>query len=67
MIKWISVLAAASLAAAPAAAQPVRTAAPVDDAESLRGNGFAWLMAAVMVAGVIFILTDDDDGFPQSP
>jgi hypothetical protein len=68
MMKWISVLAAASLATAPAAAQPVRTAAPIEEAESAAGgNAFAWVMAAVMVIGVILILTDDDDEFPESP
>jgi hypothetical protein len=67
MIKWISVLAAASLAAAPAAAQPVRTAAPVGEAESASGSTFAWVMAAVMVVGVILILTDDDNELPSSP
>jgi hypothetical protein len=68
MIKWISVLAAASLAAAPAAAQPLRISAPVAGAEAA-GDGdhtFAWVMAVVMVVGAILILTDDDDG-PESP
>jgi len=67
MTKWTAALAAASLAAAPAAAQPIRTAAPVEEAESLRGgNAIAWIMAAIMVVGAILILTEDDDA-PRSP
>jgi hypothetical protein len=67
MTKWIAVLAAASLAATPAAAQPIRTAAPVDETESLRGgHAIAWIMAAIMVVGAILIITDDDE-VPSSP
>jgi len=67
--KWIFALAAASLSAAPVAAQSVRTAAPVDQAESLRGGlGVAWIMAAIMVIGAILVIVDDDDSdLPHSP
>ena len=67
--KWISALAAASLLAAPVAAQPMRTAAPLDQAESLKGGlGFAWIMAAIMVVGAILVIADDDGGDqPRSP
>lgn len=70
MTKWIAALAAVSLAAAPAAAQASRTAAPVEDAETLTGGAtIAWIMAAIMVVGAVLILTDDDDNgdLPTSP
>lgn len=70
MIKWIAALAAVSLAAAPAAAQASRTAAPVGDSESqVQGATIAWIMAAIMVIGAILIITDDDDesDLPSSP
>ena len=69
MTKWIAVLAAGSLAAAPAAAQPIRTGAPVDEADSLSGGpAIAWVLALVMAVGAIWIIVDDDDdGVPSSP
>lgn len=69
MTKWIAALVAVSLAAAPAAAQTTRTAAPVGDTESLTGGAtIAWIIAALMVAGAILIITDDDDSdLPSSP
>jgi len=69
MTKWIAALAALSLAAAPAAAQASRTAAPVGDSESLTsGSTIAWIMAAIMVIGAILIITEDDDNdAPTSP
>ena len=70
MIKWIAALAAVSLAAAPAAAQASRTAAPVGEAESqVQGATIAWIMAVIMVIGAILIITDDDDesNLPSSP
>ena len=69
MTKWIAALAAVSLAAAPAAAQASRTAAPVGDSESAtQGATIAWIMAAIMAIGAILIITDDDDNdLPTSP
>jgi hypothetical protein len=70
MTKWIAALAAASLAASPAVAQATRTAARVEEADSLRGgNALPWVFAIVMVIGAILILSDDDDDadFPASP
>ncbi len=69
MMKWIATLAAASLAAGPAAAQASRTAAAVDEAESVAGGAsIAWVMAAIMAIGVIvFIVDDDDSETPTSP
>ena len=68
MTKWIAALATASLAAAPVAAQPMRTAAPVDQAESLGGGiGIAWVFAAIMVVGAILVIADDGDDLPRSP
>ena len=66
MTKWLAALAAASLAAAPAAAEPIRTAAPAGETESLRGGlGVAWLIALIMVVGAVLIISDDDG--PSSP
>ena len=69
MTKWIAALAALSLAAAPAAAQASRTAAPVEDSESqAQGVTIAWIMAAIMVIGAILIITDDNESdLPSSP
>ena len=70
MTKWIAALAAVSLAAAPAAAQASRTAAPVEDAESLTGGAtIAWIMAAIMAIGAVLIITEDNDenDAPSSP
>ena len=68
MTKWIAALAALSLSAAPAAAQPSRNAAPVEDAESLtQGATIAWIMAVIMVVGAILIITDDGNDAPTSP
>jgi predicted metal-binding membrane protein len=67
--KWIAALAAASLTAAPLAAQVNRNPAPVDESQSLAGGSVvAWIMAGLLVAGVIFVLVDDDDDeSPASP
>ena len=69
MTKLIAALAAVSLAAAPAAAQASRTAAPVGETEALTGGAtIAWIIAALMVVGAILIITDDDDSdLPTSP
>jgi hypothetical protein len=71
MTKWIAALAAVTLATAPAAAQAARTAAPVEDGESLTGGAtIAWIVAAIMVIGAILIIIDDDDDgndLPSSP
>jgi hypothetical protein len=68
MTKWIAALAAASFAAAPAVAQPIRTATPIEESDSLAGvPTVAWIMAVIMVIGAILIITDDDDEAPDSP
>jgi hypothetical protein len=70
MTRSIAALAALSLAVAPVAAQAARTAAPVDDAESLSGGAsIAWVIAAIMVIGVVWAIVDDDDDndLPVSP
>jgi hypothetical protein len=65
---WVAALATVSLAAAPVAAQPVRASAPVEQTESLRGTGVAWLFAVVMALGALLIIIDnDDEGAPTSP
>jgi|GEM_PF-6685141 hypothetical protein len=69
MIKWIAALAAVSLAASPVAAQASRTAAAVEEADSMAGGAsIAWVMAAIMVIGaIVFIVDDDDPETPTSP
>lgn len=54
---------AASLAAAPVAAQTdVRTAAPVADAEQIAANPWIpWLVALVAAAIIIVVITDDEE------
>ena len=65
--KWIAAIAAAGLAAGPAAAQ-ARVPSPVEQADSLGGgHAAAWIAALVMVIGAILILTDDDNDLPESP
>ena len=67
--KWIAAIAAASLTATPLAAQVSRTAAPVEESQSLGGGSIvAWIMAGLVVGGLIWVLVDDDDeDFPVSP
>jgi predicted metal-binding membrane protein len=70
MTRSIAALAALSLVAAPVAAQAARTAAPVEHAESLAGGTtVAWVIAALMVIGVVWAVVDDDDDsdLPVSP
>jgi hypothetical protein len=63
---WVAAMAAVSLAAAPVAAQTARASAPVEQAESLRGTGTAWIFAVVMALGALWIIIDDEDA-PTSP
>lgn len=64
-------LGAASLAAAPAvhAASPVRAAAPTESASAMGGeNSFApWIMALIIVGGIIWAISETDDERPDSP
>jgi hypothetical protein len=69
MTRWIAALAAVSLAAAPAAAEANRTAAPIKESDSIGGGiGAVWVLAAAMVLGfILVVLDDDDDDLPESP
>lgn len=66
--KALFALAAAGMAmgSTAAVAAPARTAAPVDASEGLAGAGFAWIIAALIAAGVIAIVVTDDDEEPAS-
>ena len=50
------------------AAPAARTASPVGETEGLAGAGFAWIIAALIAAGVVaIVVTDDDEDLPTSP
>ena len=50
-----------------AAAPAVRTASPVGESEEMAGTGgFAWIVAALIAAGVIAVIASDDDEEPAS-
>jgi hypothetical protein len=55
-------------AAAPVAAD-VRAASPVAEAEGLRGgSSWAWILALIILAGVIGVIASDgDENLPDSP
>jgi len=54
-------------AAAPAAVSDARAASPVAESESL-GGSFAWILALVILAGVIGVIASDgDEDLPVSP
>lgn len=49
------------------AAPAARTSAPVGQTEELAGAGsFAWIIAALVAAGVIAVIASDDDEEPAS-
>lgn len=49
-----------------AAAPVARTAAPVGQSENLGGGSFGWILALLIVAGVIGVIASDSDE-PVSP
>jgi hypothetical protein len=56
-----------STAAAAAPVADVRAASPVAEAESLRGS-FGWILALIIIAGVIGVIAaDSDENIPTSP
>ena len=56
-------IAALGLAAAPVAAESIRTAAPISQESEVAGNTvvFAVLGLAAVIAGIVIIADDDDD------
>lgn len=64
-------LGAAALIAAPVAhaATPVRAAAPIENASEMGGEGsFApWIMALIIVGGIIWAISETDSDSPDSP
>ena len=58
------VLGSTAAAAAPAA----RTASPVATADNVHGNAWAWVLALLIVAGVIGVIAaDNNESTPHSP
>jgi len=54
-------------AAAPAAVD-TRSASPVADAEGVGGGSWAWILAVIILAGVIGVIaSDSDESIPLSP
>jgi len=54
-------------AAAPVAVSNARTASPVGESEGL-GGSWAWILALIIVAGVIGVIASDgDEDLPVSP
>jgi len=59
-------LGSTAAAAAPVAVDDVRAASPVADAEGLRG-GWGWILALIILAGVIGVIAADGGDEPASP
>ena len=56
-----------STAAVAAPVADLRAASPVAEAESLRGS-FGWILALIIIAGVIGVIAaDSDEDIPTSP
>jgi len=54
-------------AAAPVAADDVRAASPVGEAEGL-GGSWGWILALIIIAGVIGVIaSDSNEDLPASP
>ena len=54
-------------AAAPVAVDDVRAASPVAESEAL-GGSWGWILALIIVAGVIGVIASDgDEDLPASP
>ncbi|MEO6152371.1 MAG: hypothetical protein ABIT09_05115 [Croceibacterium sp.] len=61
------VLGSTAAAAAPSAINGERAASPVDSADGLRG-GWAWILALLIVIGVIAVIaSDNNETLPRSP
>ena len=53
---------------AAAAAPADRSASPVQDADAIGGGSWAWILALIIVAGVIGVIASDSDGeIPTRP
>jgi hypothetical protein len=53
-----------AVAAAPAA----RDASPAAEAENMRGGSWGWILAAIIIAGVIGVIaSDSEEARPVSP
>lgn len=61
------VLGSTAAAAAPVAVSSDRAASPVSTSENLRG-GWAWILAVLIIIGVIAVIaSDNNEDLPQSP
>jgi len=69
--KVLASLAAAGLvigSTAGAAAPAPRAASPVAGAENVHGNAWAWVLALLILAGVIGVIAaDNNENVPHSP
>ncbi len=55
-------------AAAPVAVSDTRAASSVAESEALGGSSWAWILALIIVAGVIGVIASDgDEDLPVSP
>ena len=62
------VLGSTAAAATPAAAQGDRASSPVSGAENVHGNAWAWVLALLILAGVIGVIaSDNNESTPHSP
>ena len=62
------VVGSTAAAAAPAAGSADRVASPIAGADSLHGNGWAWVLALLILAGVIGVIAaDNNESTPHSP
>ncbi len=62
-----SVTLAGAASASAAIDLPVRQAAVVAENEGLVGSGLGFIIAALVAAGVVYVIVDDDEDEPQSP
>ena len=55
-------------AAAAPVASDVRAASPVSEAEGFGGSSWGWILALIILAGVIGVIaSDSDEDLPTSP
>lgn len=66
--KWMAALAALSLTATPAVANPARALAPVSQASQVGGESFVpWaILVGILAGATLLVINEEDDDEPAS-